>query len=97
MFARQGKSELAVIELGTIGVQSIMADQAVCAEGLYVSLHVGGIQVVVAVLAGTRAKAGEVLVVAVGTGEGSATSSLPVACQRIAGGLVGKEQWVDDG
>lgn len=84
-----------MIELDAIGIQSIVANQAICAKGPYVSLHVGGIQVAVAVLAGIRIKAREIFAMAVGAGKGSSIGSLPVACQRIAGGLVGKAQWVD--
>ena len=95
MIAQQGKSEPTVVELGAIGIQSIVADQAVCAKGLYVRLHIGGIQGVVAVQAGNQIKAREILAMAVGAGKGNSIGNLPVACQRIAGRLVGKTQWVD--
>ena len=70
-----------MIELGAIGIQSIVADQAICTKGLYVSLRICSIQVAVTVLAGTRLKVRENIAVAVGTGKGSARGSLLVPCQ----------------
>ncbi len=81
MIAQQGKIELTVIELGAIGIQPIVADQATCAKGLHVSLHICSIQVAVTVLASTRLKVREDIAMAVVTGKGSTRGSMLVPCQ----------------
>ena len=70
-----------MIELCAIGIQSIVAAQAICAKGPYVSLHICSIQVAVTVLAGMRLKVRENIAMAIGTGKGSARGSLLVPCQ----------------
>jgi hypothetical protein len=95
MIAQQGKSELIVIKCGPIGIQPIMAGQAIGPKVLQVGLEVGGIQGPVTGLAGDRIKAGEIICVAVGTDKCRAVGSLPVAGQRITGGLMGKTKGID--
>lgn len=70
-----------MIELGAIRIQSIVADQAVCAKRLHVSLQICSIQVAVTVLAGSRLKVREIIAMAVGTGKESACGSLLVPGQ----------------
>ncbi len=90
MLARQRKCSLTVIERRAVGIESVVAGQAIRAKGAVVHLHVGGIQVPVAAGAADRVNRCQALSVTVGAGKEGIVRCPLMALQPIARGLVWK-------